>query len=132
MNRTEVFDRVGGLLLLSNTELATTNQVAEFYGVEFKAIEKLMQRNKEELESNGLKMMKYLVIKEFVKLDNMSELRISKRGATVFTKRAILNIGFMLEQSNIAQEVRNRALNIIENSSDEVKVMGINNMTKKS
>lgn len=39
--------------------------------------------------------------------------------------RAILNVGFMLSDSKVAQEVCNQALNIIENSSDENKTMEI-------
>ncbi|MGA3674093.1 hypothetical protein ACPCXF_03340 [Lysinibacillus agricola] len=37
----------------------------------------------------------------------------------VFTKRAILLVGFMLLDSKVAQEVRNQALNIIESATDE-------------
>lgn len=68
--------------------------------------------------------MKYLDIKELVKSDNMSDLTSSKRGTNVFT-RAILLVGFMLRDSKVAQEVRNQALNIIENTSDEQKTFEI-------
>lgn len=54
MNRTEVMDRVGGLLLLPNTELATTQMVAEFYGVPINTIYSLVHDNREELESNDI------------------------------------------------------------------------------
>ncbi|MFJ8460907.1 hypothetical protein ACIQ57_17450 [Lysinibacillus xylanilyticus] len=125
MNRTEVLDRVGGVLLLPNTEIATTKQVAEFYGVDYQVVNKLIQRNREELESNGVKVMPHREIKAMVYEDNMSLYKISKRGATVFTKRAILLAGFMLRDSKIALEVRNQALNIIESSSDEHKTFEI-------
>ena len=121
MNRVEVLDRVGGLLLLPNTELATTKQVAEFYGVDVEVIKKVTQRNKEELESNGVKVMPYREIKELVNGYNLSLYKISKRGATIFTPRAVLLVGFMLRDSKVAQEVRNQALNIIENASVEVE-----------
>lgn len=114
-----MLDRVGGLLLLPNTELATTQMVAEFYGVDYQVVNKLIQRNREELESNGVKVMPYREIKAMVYEDNMSLYKISKRGATVFTKRAILLAGFMLRDSKIALEVRNQALNIIESATDE-------------
>jgi len=57
MNRVEVLDRVGGLLLLPNTELATTKQVAEFYGISQEVIRDNIRRYKEELEANGLVFM---------------------------------------------------------------------------
>ena len=136
MNRTEVLDRVGGLLLLPNTEIATTKQVAEFYGVPPKTINTVFERNKEELESNGVKHLRFAEIREeitngsnFLNTRNLDlspkGLKLSPMGSNVFTKRAILLVGFMLEQSKIAQEVRNQALNIIENASDEHKTMEI-------
>jgi len=59
MNRVEVLDRVGGLLLLPNTEIATTKQVAEFYDVGYEAIATLVKRNKGELEGNSLKLINF-------------------------------------------------------------------------
>lgn len=129
MNRTEVLDRLGGLLLLPNTELATTKQVAEFYGVPSNTLKQTIFRNKEELESNGMRMSSYQEIKEEVSKGYnvylLSELGISKRGSYIFSKRAILLVGFMLRDSKVAQEVRNQALNIIENATDEHKTMEI-------
>ena len=45
ISRVEVLDKVGELLLLPNTEYATTRQVAEYYGVSLDAIKTLRQRN---------------------------------------------------------------------------------------
>lgn len=130
MDRVEVLNRVGGLLLLPNTELATTRQVAEFFGVGYQVVNKLLHRNREELEANGMKVIprreiKELVIKELVYEDSMSLYKISKRGETFFNKRTILLVGFMLRDSKIVQEFRNQVLNVIENSTDEVKTMEI-------
>lgn len=58
MNRREVLDRVGGLLLLPNTEPATMKQIAEFYGVDVEVIKSLIKRNRTELESN-IKLKEY-------------------------------------------------------------------------
>lgn len=85
-----------------------------------------------ELESNGMKMTAYLEIKadmdkgyKMYTLNELGEYGVSRRGSYIFTKRAILLVGFMLRDSKIAQEVRNQALNIIENSSDEHKTFEI-------
>lgn len=59
-----MFDRVGDLLLLPNTEVATTKQVAEFYGVDSKAIQWHLKENREELEANCIAYKKFLQIKE--------------------------------------------------------------------
>lgn len=89
-------NKVGGLLLLLNTEITTTKQVAEFYGVDQSVIRQIIQRNREELESNGVKVMKFAEFGEVFKSNNLSlynvtDYGIGKRGATIFTKRAILN-----------------------------------------
>lgn len=64
INRTEVLDIVGGLLLLPNTELvATTKQVAEFYGVPINTMQSVMKNNRVELEANGMKSMCYSELK---------------------------------------------------------------------
>lgn len=77
-----------------------------------------------------MKVTKFAEFGEIFKVDKLSiydvsEYGIGKRGATIFTPRAILNVGFMLRDSKVAQEVRNQALNIIENASDEYKTMEI-------
>ncbi|WP_274307950.1 hypothetical protein [Solibacillus daqui] len=83
--------------------------------------DKTMERNKEELENNGMKMTTYREFStEVLKGSDstfLSELGISKRGATIFSPRAILLIGFMLRDSEVAKEIRNQALNIIESPS---------------
>lgn len=132
MNRVEVLEKVGGLLLLPNTELATTKQVADFYGVELNTLKQLIKRNSEELETNGVKMTSYLDIKESMDkgynmytLNELGEYGISRRGSYIFNKRAILLVGFMLRDSKVALEVRNQALNIIESANDEQKTFEI-------
>lgn len=53
IGRIDVLEKVKSLLLLPALELATTQQVADFYEVGVKAIEKLVERNKDELLSDG-------------------------------------------------------------------------------
>lgn len=53
ISRVDVLDRVGDLILLPNTEYATTEQVADYYGVSTETINTITLRNKEELESDG-------------------------------------------------------------------------------
>lgn len=122
---------MGGLLLLPNTELATTKQIAEFYQVDQSVIRQLAKRNHEDLENNGMKVTRFSEFNEIFKSDglllyNVTEYGIGKRGATVYTNRAILNVEFLLRDSVIALEVRNQALNIILNATDEQKVYDIN------
>ena len=125
LERIDILETVGELLTLPNTDLMTTKMVAEFYKVSQDAIEKTTQRNRDELVGNGLKFMRYSEIKELVNTDNMSELKISRQGANVFAKRAVLNVGMLLRDSPVAKELRSQILNTLEVVPDEVKVQEI-------
>lgn len=126
LDKIEVLDKVGRLLLLPNTEIATTKMVAEYFEVEFKTVSKSIERNREELSKSGMVFKKYNEIKELINSDIMSQLNISKQGSNVFSKRAILNLAMLLRDSNIAFEVRQALLDQQEVISDEQKVHGIN------
>lgn len=125
IERIEVLDKVKELILLPNTELMTTKMVAEWYEVEFKTISKVIDRNREELTENGFRFMKYSEIKEMINCDIMSELKISRQGSNIFSKRAVLNIGMLLRDSEIAKCVRTSLLDQQEVISDEQKTIHI-------
>lgn len=135
----EVLEKVKELFLLPGTELATVKQVSDFYEVGEDAIVAIYSRHADELESDGMKVVKY---KELSNLQYES-LKTSKgkvtfffkdgtlldfptRGQKVFPRRAILRVGMLLRDSVIAKEVRTQLLNIEEKSSDEVKIQDIN------
>ena len=105
--------------------MATTKQVAEFYGVDYQVVNKQIQINREELEKNGVKVMPHREIEALVYEDNMYLYKISKRGATVFTRRAILLVGMLLRDAKVVLEVGNQLLNFTENTSDEQKTFEI-------
>ncbi|PGR21035.1 hypothetical protein COC50_19385 [Bacillus anthracis] len=109
--------------------MATREQVAKFYGVDHNTIKWTVNSHREELESDGMKHMKYGEIKEIVKLpltlDSMKELGIGKVGSNIFPKRAILRVGMLLRDSEVAKEVRTQLLNIEEHTAAEVKTYEI-------
>lgn len=134
--RIEVLDKVKKLLLLPQLEMMTMQQVADYYKVEQKAVERCYQRNREEIVRDGC--MKYHPNEIELDSNILSEskngrgyrefsfktgetLRVPNVGALFFSKRAILRIGMLLRDSEVAKEVRTQLLNIVENSSDEVK-----------
>ena len=125
INKLEVLDKVKQIITLPNTELMTTKMVAEWYEVEFKTIEKLIQRNIDELTENGMLFMKYSEIKDKVNSDTMSELKISRRGTYIFSKRALLNVGMLLRDSVVARRVRAALLDQQEELTDKQKTKGI-------
>ena len=108
-DRLEVLDNVKCIITIPNTILSTVEQVANYYEVGDKAINSLMGRNKEELESNGLIILKGTELKAF-KGQLQDEVTLNKlkfaSQLALFDKRAILNVAMLLEESQVAKEVR--------------------------
>lgn len=133
--RTEVLDKVKKLLLIPEMNCMTIRQVADYYEVEPEAINKCYQRNRAEIEGDGIttktsKAFKKLLIGQDVQLvqnktnlliqiDDNTRLEIPNRGIKCFSKRAVLRIGMLLRDSKIAQEVRTQLLNIVEHTAEE-------------
>lgn len=138
MEHCEVLEKVKQLLLLPGTEYATVKQVAEFYGVDEFSVQKICARHKEELKEDGLCNKKYSDLsighdvqlktakgKVTITLQNGTTVEYPTRGAKVFPRRAILRIGMLLRDSEVAKEVRTQLLNIEEKAPDPVKVADI-------
>ncbi len=145
IHRIDVLDKVKHLLLIPYTEVATMKQVADFYEVETKTIEKIYKRHRDELEEDGLKRVKLQEFtndfllrlkvgneinnvkgKSIITLKDGQKIEYPNAGMLLFPKRAILRIGMLLRDSKIAKEVRTQLLNIEEHSSNETKTLEIN------
>lgn len=132
----EVLEKVKELLLIPGTDFMSIKQVADYYEVECETVKKVMQRNEEELLSDGLLRLTGNKTKEKFERDMLSpsnvpggfligDIHFSNRGNTLFPRRAILRIGMLLRDSEIAKEVRTALLNIEEKTSDETKIADI-------
>ena len=135
----EVLEKVKKLLLIPELEVMTTEQVADYYEVDYDAVKKVYQRNTDELENDGMHIEKMETFlkgqnvsfqkernKAILTYDNGITFSVTNRGLKVFPRRAILRVGMLLRDSVIAKEVRTQLLNIEEKSSDEVKVQDVN------
>ena len=119
--RLEVVDKVKELVFMKGTEYMTTQQVADYYERPIDTIATVVKRNREELIKNG-----YINVKRR-DLNNIFEssewtfktcrgktelsnndliINVTNTGLNLFNKRSILNIGMLLEDSPIAEEVR--------------------------
>lgn len=138
MQHCEVLDKVKELLLLPGEEVATIKQVAAFYGVVEETVKTVYLRNKEELDSDGVYTKKYAELlkvqieslktskgKATVTFKNGDVLDFPNRGLRVFPRRAILRVGMLLRDSEVAKEVRTQLLNIEEKTAEEVKMADI-------
>jgi len=94
---------------------ATTNQMAEFYEVPTDSVQKVIQRHRDELESDGLKIVKGKELKALASL-GMDSLSIPDATTiiTVWTPRAALRLGMLLRDSTIAKTLRTSLLDAVE------------------
>ena len=122
----KVLENVKKILTFGNTEFITTQMVADYFEVEKKTIEKLIERNKEELEENGLKVFKGKEVKDLVS-DKMSvtnfrgyfiidDQKFANNKNILISKRVLLNIGMLLRDSEVAKELRRRILDIVHDA----------------
>lgn len=138
IGRIEVLDKVGDLLMLGNTEYATTSQVATYYGVGLEAINSIIKDHRDELETNGFKKFKKNeILRNVLKGHNVTnertraivnvegeEIIINNTGLNLFSKRAILNVGMLLKDSEVAKEIRTRLLDIVHDASNIITENG--------
>lgn len=108
--RLEILDKVKKFVGINKTELMTTQQIASYYEVSESAIKLIIKRNKEELTLNGMKYYKKNDIKLKLQCEtleiNGETLEIPNRGMNLFNKRSILNVGMLLTESKVAEQVR--------------------------
>lgn len=139
VTRTDVLEKVKALLLIPETDSSTIHQVANYYDVDIETIQKVYQRNKEELNEDGvcIKNIKDFLSGQYVQLKtsqgkstisytNGTTFDIPSRGLKIFPRRAVLRIGMLLRDSVIALEIRSQLLNIEEKTSEDVKILDIN------
>ena len=124
-----VLDKVKELTYLKNNTYVTINQVISYYEVSKRTIERLIHESREEIESDGLKIVEKGELKEIKGYAKgvgslYDEIKYSKK-LTLFTRRAVLRIGMMLRDSEVAKTVRNYLLNIESISTEEQKEWAI-------
>ena len=132
--RVDVLDKVKELFLLPQLDMMTTQQVADYYQVEYDLINKCYQRNKDEIESDGavrntvksmgLRIGQNVQTKQYrgygeIKLSDDITLRVPNAGILLFPKRAVLRIGMLLRDSEVAKEVRSQLLNTFEHATEQ-------------
>lgn len=144
IDRVDVLEKVKSLIMLPDVELMTVAQVADFYEVDVEAIQKVYQRNKTEIDEDGVinltgKSLKSLIgqdvqLKKYSQLHGKCEVEfkdgtkliLPNRGIKAFSKRAVLRIGMLLRDSKVAKEVRTQLLNTFEEAPAEAKTVNIN------
>lgn len=140
----EVLEKVKKLLLIPKMECMTIRQVADFYEVDIHTLQICYERNKDEIDPDGVIFKTPRHFKEIfkftkcafkdlhqehgkliVQIDDNTTLEIPNRGIRCFHRRAILRMGMLLRDSQIAKEVRTQLLNIEEKTDQTTKAAEI-------
>lgn len=102
------------MALHQGTGAATTEQMSEYYEVSFETVKTVVLRHKDELASDGLKVVSGQELKD-VRF-NMNLTSDKAPSLTIWTPRAALRLGMLLRDSAIAKAVRTVLLNIVEST----------------
>ncbi|MEU1273072.1 hypothetical protein [Streptomyces sp. NPDC005799] len=119
-SRVDVLDKVKALALLPDGVHATIEIVADFFEASVDSIEKVVQRNRKELEENGYVVLRGAEYRAFA-ADNLSAANPKSRTVALFTRRAILNVGQLLTESDVARRVRTYLLEVEAQATPQQK-----------
>ncbi|EPY7705627.1 MULTISPECIES: hypothetical protein [Bacillus] len=128
VDKVEVLSKVKELLLPPELEMATLQQVADFYNVPKNMITNLFRLHEDELVSDGYTQMKGNDLVSFFSTEAKRKRRgsytVTSRSGEEYTysnyknglfpKEAILRVGILLRDSEVAKEVRAQLLNTEE------------------
>lgn len=113
--RTEVLDKVKALSLLPDGTHVTTRMVANYFEVTERVINRLMQRHRDELTNNGMRVLRGAELHAF-KRDTLSlfptDLPQPRSNLTLYTRRTVLNVAMLLRDSVVARQVRTYLLDV--------------------
>ena len=103
LERTDVLDRVKALSLLPDGMHVTTAMVAAYFQVGITAIRSLVLDHRAELEASGYRVLTGSELSSFKELSGIQ----SHTGSlALFPRRAVLNVGMLLRDSEVARQVR--------------------------
>lgn len=122
--RVDVLDKVKALALLPDGMHATIEIVSDFFETTVDAIEKVVQRNRVELEENGYRVLRGAEYRSFA-ADNLSAANPKARTVALFPRRAILNVGQLLTESDVARRIRTYLLEVEGQAAPAQRLDGV-------
>lgn len=94
----------------------TNQQIADFYNVNIRTIERIIEENNHELSQNGVMILTGSKLQEFLKMNNDFDtdknVGSKTRKLTVSTVKAVLNFSMLLKNSEKARDVRGIILDL--------------------
>lgn len=116
----EILSQVKEISTLGNTEFVTVNLAAQYYEVGVEAIKTVVNKNKDELVSDGLIVVSGDGVKQILGLDienyrgyfKINNIKFARGKNTLIPIKAMLRIATKLTESDIARQVRGKLLEI--------------------
>lgn len=123
----DILDKIKAIPYMTKDMIVSAEQVANYYEVSIEAVKTIIKRHRDELEIDGIQVLKGAELKEFKKKicevhcepDKMISNKV--RSLIILTKRAMLRIGMLLTTSPIAKQVRNYLLDSEEELTEKQK-----------
>ena len=141
-DRVDVLDKVKELFLIPSLNVMTVRQVADYYVVPTETVKSCYKNNRNEIDSDGtcmktindfltvnFKPLEKSKAKSVFKVSDDITIEIPNRGIRCFSKRAVLRVGMLLRDSDVAKEIRTQLLNTFEHSTDKQKTADIDEET---
>ncbi|MEE2058934.1 hypothetical protein [Rhodococcus artemisiae] len=105
-SRTDVLDKVGIIASLPGDMHCTTDMVATFFEVDRETVLTVVKRNRDELDNDGYRVITRGAFEETFNMNVPS----SASRIALFPRRAVLRVGMLLRDSQIARRVRDYLL----------------------
>ena len=141
IDRVDVLNKVKELFLIPKLEMIPAKYVAEYYDIDYQALNQCIKRNHEELESDGILTCTLTRIQREVQdvtpvkqvdrvhfsitVNDNVEYIVHNGKNTYLSPRAVLRIGMLLRDSEVAKEVRTQLLNTFEHTTVEQRISDI-------
>lgn len=101
-------------MLFKNEYRYTKEQLADFYGVDTSTVDYYLSQFEKELKHNGYELLKGLNLKEFKnEFGGIINIQAKTTQLGVFNFRALLNLGMLLVESEMAKAIRSKILDIV-------------------
>ena len=129
-DQVDVLNKVKKLSMLPDDIHVTVEMAANYYDVSINSIHQIMHRHREELKADGMKVLRGEELQQF-KIDLQGVSLSAKSNLTLLTRRALLRIGMLLRDSEVAKTVRSYLLNVEEKASDKQRQQAMDEEIRK-
>jgi ciab protein len=102
-------------VLVNDIRYYTNQQLADFFEVDIRTIERTLQDNRKELECNDYQIITGNKLSEFKKNASLTDSFVgqSAKSLGISTFRTLLNFAMLLNNNNKAKEIRSRIIDIV-------------------